>query len=334
MYDMVTEYIYSNDSPSYKTIYRYNLPELVGNDVLTELDVWDFHLHNYDKSSYTVRGCEYRNDFHENFSDGDFNLISNIAYSSYKDYSVTPKAKLLRAHAHTEVMSNGVRMANLQTYNYDNPSDIRMTSQTTSRSDDKYSIYTSYPSSINNGIYADMVKKNMLDYPVEERVERNGKVVSARLMTYSDQDGCYYPNKVYTYTPGTSACAFNSFVKYSGTEINNLYVPLFDIGYNNGRIEHLTDLQGITTYYKWDATRQFPIFEMKIGGSLTHERAFTYIPFIGMTSETKPNKDVISYSYDTAGRLVEIKDCNGKSLWKYLYKYISGNPINSTINYK
>ena len=369
MYDMVTEYTYSNDAPCYKTIYSYKLPELVGNDVLTELDVWDFHLHNYDKwfsdylrsketyektntgfklvssdyydydmnshkSSYTVRGCEFRNDFHENFSDGDFNLISNIAYSSYKDYSVTPKAKLLTSHAHTEVMSNGVRMANLQTYNYDNPSDIRMTSQTTSRSDDKYSIYTSYPSSINNGIYADMVKKNMLDYPVEERVERNGKVVSARLMTYSDQDGSYYPNKVYTYTPGTTACAFNSFVKYSGTEINNLYVPLFDIGYNNGRIEHLTDQQGIITYYTWDNTHQYPTRERIVGGNKTHERTFTYIPGIGMTSETKPNKDVTSYSYDTAGRLAEIKDCNGNSLWKYLYKYISGNPINGTINYK
>lgn len=369
MYDMVTEYTYSNDAPCYKTIYSYKLPELVGNDVLTELDVWDFHLHNYDKwfsdylrsketyektntgfklvssdyydydmnshkSSYTVRGCEYRNDFHENFSDEDFNLISNIAYSSCKDYYVTPKAKLLRAHAHTEVMTNGVRMSNLQTYNYDNPSDIRMTSQTTSRSDDKYSIYTSYPSSINNGIYADMVKKNMLDYPVEERVERNGKVVSARLMTYSDQDGSYYPNKVYTYTPGTSACAFNSFVKYSGTEINNLYVPLFDIGYNNGRIEHLTDQQGITTYYTWDNTHQYPTRERIVGGNKTHERTFTYIPGIGMTSETKPNKDVTSYSYDTAGRLAEIKDSNGKLLWKYLYKYISGNPINGTINYK
>ena len=49
MYDMVTEYTYSNDAPCYKTIYSYNLPELVGNDVLTELDVWDFHIHNYDK---------------------------------------------------------------------------------------------------------------------------------------------------------------------------------------------------------------------------------------------------------------------------------------------
>ena len=370
MYDMVTEYTYTDDTPTIKTIYKYKLPDLAGNDILTELDVWDFHVHNYDKwfsdylsskeiyessgagfklvssdkynydmanypkVNYTIRGREYRNDYCESFSEQELNLINSIVSVNYKDYSVTPKAKLLTSHAHTEVMTNGVRMSNLQTYNYANPSDIRMTSQTTSRSDDKYSIYTSYPSSINNGIYADMVKKNMLDYPVEERVERNGKVVSARLMTYSDQDGSYYPNKVYTYTPGTTACAFNSFVKYSGTEINNLYVPLFDIGFNNGRIEHLTDQQGIITYYTWDNTHQYPTRERIVGGNKTHERTFTYIPGIGMTSETKPNKDVTSYSYDMAGRLAEIKDCNGKSLWKYLYKYISGNPINGTINYK
>ena len=172
----------------------------------------------------------------------------------------------------------------------------------------------------------------MLDYPVEERVERNDKVISARLMTYSSQGGSFYPNKIYTYTPGASACAFNSFVKYSGTEINNLYVPLLDIGYKNGRIEHLTDQQGITTYYKWDAAWQYPIQERKVGGSLTHERTFTYIPCVGMTSETKPNKEVISYSYDTAGRLAEIKDCNRNSIWKYLYKYISGDTISGKMN--
>lgn len=368
MYNMVTEYIYTNNTPSYKNIYCYNLPELRDNNVLTDLDVWDFHVHNYDmwfsdylssketyentntgfklvssdhysydmnshKANYTIKGREFRNDFHENFADGDFNLINNITYASYRDYSVTPKAKLLMSHAHTEVMPNGVNMTSLQTYNYDNPSDIRITSQTTRRCDDQYCIYTSYPSSINKGIYADMVKKNMLDYPIEERVERNGKIISARLVTYSDQDGCYYPNKVYTYTPGASVCAFNSFVKYSGTEINNLYVPLLDIGYSNGRIEHLTDQQGITTYYTWDNTRQYPTRERIVGGNTTHERTFTYIPGIGMTSETNPNKDVTSYSYDTAGRLAEIKDCNGKSLWKYLYKYISGNSINGTIHY-
>lgn len=367
MYDMVTEYTFSNDAPCYKTIYSYQLPELVGNEVLTDLDVWDFHVQNYDKwfsdylssketyektnagfklvssdcynynmnshkANYTIKGREFRNDFHENFSDMDFNLISNTVYSSYKDYSVIPKAKLLTSHVHTEVMPNGVKMTSLQTYNYDNPSDIRMTSQTISRSDDKYSIYTSYPSNIKNAIYAGMVEKNMLDYPVEERVERNGKVISARLMTYSNQEGSYYPCKVYTYTPGASANAFNNFIKYSGTEINNLYVPLFDIGYKNGRIEHLTDQQGITTYYKWDTTWQYPIQEKKIGGSTTHERTFTYIPCVGMTSETKPNKEVVSYSYDSAGRLAEIKDCNGKSLWKYLYKYISGNAISGKIN--
>lgn len=172
----------------------------------------------------------------------------------------------------------------------------------------------------------------MLDYPVEERVERNGKVISARLMTYMSVGNCYYPNKIYTYTPGLSGCPFDSFSKFKGAEINNLYVPFLDIEYVDGRVGHLTNQQGITTYYTWDKARQYPIKEKKVGGKLIHESAFTYIPAVGMTSETRPNKDIISYSYDTAGRLSEIRDCNGKVLWKYLYKYISGNTIDGRMN--
>ena len=52
-----------------------------------------------------------------------------------------------------------------------------------------------------------------------------------------------------------------------------------------------------------------------------------------MTSETRTNKDVTSYSYDSAGRLAEIKDYNGNSLWKYLYKYITGTAISGKMNY-
>ncbi len=368
MYNMVTEYTYSFDKPVAKVVYRYKLPDVAGNDVLTGFDVWDFHIHNYDKwfsdylcskeiyknigtefrlvssdsykynmttypkVNYVIRGREYRNDYYENFSDQDLELINRIVNAEYKDYSVIPRAKLLVSHEHKEVMSNGVVMTELRTYGYNNPSDIRMTSLSISRGDDKYSIHTSYPSSINNGIYADMVKKNMLDYPVEERVERNGKVISARLMTYMSVGNCYYPNKMYTYTPGLSGCPFDSFSKFKGAEINNLYVPFLDIEYVDGRVGHLTNQQGITTYYTWDKARQYPIKEKKVGGKLIHESAFTYIPAVGMTSETRPNKDIISYSYDTAGRLSEIRDCNGKVLWKYLYKYISGNTIDGRMN--
>lgn len=369
MYDMVTEYTYSNDTPSYKTVYCYKLPELVGNDVLTVPDVWDFHIHNYDKwfsdylssketyentnagfklvssdyynydmnshkANYTIKGREFRNDFHENFSDGDFSLIRNIAYPSYKDYRVTPKAKLLVAHSHMEITSNGVTMNTLQAYKYDNPSDIRMTSQAVSRNDDKYSIYTSYPSSLNNGIYADMVNKNMLDYPVEERVERDGKIVSARLMTYTSQDCSFYPNNIYTYTPGSKGYSSSNFIKFDGSTINELYRPMLEIKFSEGRVVSLKNQQGITTNYTWDKTRQYPILEKKMGGNLMHKRSFTCFPGIGMASETKPSGEVTSYRYDTAGRLSEIRDCNGKTLFEYLYRYISGEAIDSNLEDK
>lgn len=362
MYEQVTEYIYTNDAPDTKVVYKYTLPNLEGQVLLSNLDVWDFHVHNYanwfsdhlnskdvyentgngytlvssdeysygflSKTSYSIKGREYRNPFFEMFSDNDLNSISNIVYSEYKDYTVTPKAKLLLSNTHTEYMSNGINITSVTAYKYDNQNDIRQTSQSFSQGSNNYSVHISYPSNINNGIYSEMVNKNMLDYPVEERIERNGKIVSARLMTYIKQNGSYYPKQIYSYTPGTPECAISDFPYYSGTTVNSLYYPFVNISYSNGRIISLTDHQGITTNYNWDQYMENPIMEKKKGGNIEHTRVFTYIPGIGMTSETKANNYVTRYIYDSAGRLSEIIDNNNKAKQRFSYKYISGEIIN------
>lgn len=368
MYDQVTEHVYSDGNPTIKTVYKYTLPDLNGQELLTQYDVWDFHVHNYSKwfsdhidskevyentdagyklvssdkygysalyrTSYDIRGREYKNEFIEYFSDGELNLLKNITYGTYKDYSVTPKAKVLVSRTHTEYMSNGVNIVNKETYGYDNPSDIRLTSQTITQGSERYCIHTSYPSVINNGIYAEMVNKNMLDYPVEERMERNNKIVSARLMTYAKQGSCFYPDQMYTYTPGASGCLSSKFNTYSGTGVNSLYAPLIKFVYSNGRISRLIDNQGITTSYTWDQYRQFPIQEKKTGGNMAHTRSFTYMPGVGMTSETKPNNYVTTYIYDSAGRLSEIRDCNNKPTHKFSYKYVTGDAIHGQMQRK
>lgn len=360
MYSKVTEYTYEGDEPAYKTVYSYTLPNLGGYDMLTQEDLWDFHVHNYSnwfsdhldskvvyektangykkvssdnyvydmrsypKMDYTIKGREYRNSFHESFSENDYKLIENIVYCDYKDYSVTPRAKLLMSHAHTEYMSNGVEATTLQTYGYGNPSDVRTTSRTVTRGNSGYTIYTSYPSSINKGVYSEMVKKNMLDYPVEERVERNGKVVSARLMTYALQDGSFLPSMIYAYTPGSTGCLSAQLGKFDGRDVNALYVPLLRLSYAKGRLNKLVDQQNVVTYYEWDKYRQYPIRERKVGDKLEHIRSFGYLSGVGMTSETKPNGDTTKYDYDSIGRLSDVKNLFGKTLQKYQYNYVSG----------
>lgn len=363
MYNKVTEITSIDDTPIKKNIYKYTLPDLGGYLFLTQNDIWDYHVHNYaswfsdhldkketyeysngnykkisvdsysydmssyPKKRYTIKGREYRNNFQENFSDSELSLISSIVYGDYLDYSATPKAKLLVSQSHTEFMFNGTEITTSKVFKYENPSDIRQTSQIISQGEEEYSIHTSYPSKINNGIYAEMTERNMLDYPIEERVVYNNYVISSRLMTYTKEGEAYYPNKIYTYTPGAATCSASQFNSFDGTSINKIYTPILTLAYSNGRINCLTDNQGMTTNYTWDKYLQKPITEIKTGGDIMHKRTFTYIPCVGMTSETAPNKQVTSYIYDNAGRLAEIRDHYGNTTKKYIYKYVSGSNI-------
>lgn len=48
---------------------------------------------------------------------------------------------------------------------------------------------------------------------------------------------------------------------------------------------------------------------------------YTYAPGIGVTSMTAPNGEITTYEYDTSGRLIKVKDYNGKVIEQYEYHY-------------
>lgn len=48
---------------------------------------------------------------------------------------------------------------------------------------------------------------------------------------------------------------------------------------------------------------------------------YTYDPLVGITSETDPSGRTILYEYDSFGRLIRIKDENGKIMQEYKYNY-------------
>ncbi len=50
---------------------------------------------------------------------------------------------------------------------------------------------------------------------------------------------------------------------------------------------------------------------------------YTYQPLVGITSVTAPTGEKTTYEYDNAGRLVTIKDHNGKTVEQYEYKLIN-----------
>ena len=49
--------------------------------------------------------------------------------------------------------------------------------------------------------------------------------------------------------------------------------------------------------------------------------SYTYKPLVGVTSETDPSGRTISYIYDDFGRLITVKDDQGKILKEYKYNY-------------
>lgn len=359
MYDRVSEYIHSGTQPIIKKVYDYTLPFQGEWEYLTQLDLWDYHIHNYSnwfsdhlnsidvyemtvdgfvkkssevfsygslrKNVRTIRGREFRNDTYECFSDQDDELIRNMVNYHMLDYSFSPSANMLMSQTYTEYMPDGLTLTTEKSYAYDNPSDILMTSQTESQGETEYTIHTSYPSNMNSGIYSSMVNKNMLDYPIEERVEFNDKVISARLCTYSAQGNCYYPDGIYTYTPGNTAQPYRTFAAYDGNAINSLYTHSHSLSYSDGRISCMTDRSNISTLYSWDNYKQYPISIRQVGGGIQFLNTYEYRPGIGLTSEIAPNGQVRRFLYDTGGRLSGIKDTDGKFVQRYSYRYVSGD---------
>lgn len=49
--------------------------------------------------------------------------------------------------------------------------------------------------------------------------------------------------------------------------------------------------------------------------------AFAYKPFVGMSARIAPNQEITTYEYDKSGRLVTVKDHNGKIMEQHHYHY-------------
>ena len=50
---------------------------------------------------------------------------------------------------------------------------------------------------------------------------------------------------------------------------------------------------------------------------------YTYKPLVGMTSQTTPNGTTTYYTYDSFGRLYQVKDDDGHLKNKYNYHYVN-----------
>jgi YD repeat-containing protein len=61
--------------------------------------------------------------------------------------------------------------------------------------------------------------------------------------------------------------------------------------------------------------------KIRLAGTKALVTIYTYLPMVGMTSETDPAGKVTFYEYDSLQRLKLIRDQNGKILKQYDYQY-------------
>ena len=73
------------------------------------------------------------------------------------------------------------------------------------------------------------------------------------------------------------------------------------------------------TFVEWGLNGLYPLTITEGTGADAHINTYTWLPGIGLTSETTPSGVTTSYEYDGAGRLTAVKDESGRTIESYEY---------------
>lgn len=189
---------------------------------------------------------------------------------------------------------------------------------------------------------------------IEQNQWRNNKLLGASFTRFdyvTNPVNEVYPNKtqaISVLTPGTTFT--NSAV--SGTTItkDSRYKDETFVKFDNGQIVEVTPKSGAVQSYIWGHNNSFPVVKASgitfaalktaydaAGQSLTGIRTqlsannailntYVYSPLKGITSETGPDENPLTYEYDALGRLLRIRDFNSHILkqWDYQYQQSAG----------
>ncbi|MDR1984227.1 MAG: hypothetical protein LBQ28_05325 [Prevotellaceae bacterium] len=197
--------------------------------------------------------------------------------------------------------------------------------------------------------YNTMINKNMLDYPVEEKIEKNGSDFISHTRTSYEQ--APYGNLILPktlsakYTTNGSFEPRISYNKYDSRG-NSLYLSKDDAakvvylwGYNYkypiAEIKNAT-YEDVRTALNYTNDNQIETLAAKAEPSASDWTLInnlrtklpnaqitvnTYKPLVGISTSTNPDGTVVYYEYDELNRLKNIKDHKGNILQQYDYKY-------------
>ncbi|MBX2924079.1 MAG: hypothetical protein KF746_17905 [Chitinophagaceae bacterium] len=243
---------------------------------------------------------------------------------------------------------NGSTIQQITQYQY-NSEKLRSVVTTTSSNGAVIKSEIKYPKDINTGIYATMVTKNMLNFPVEQVRFNDSNITGAQLTTYKLNGTSYVPDKRYSLE---ITAPFSGFTYFNGTTKDSRYGTVPEISYDSygtyGNVRQTTGKDGIITSYLWDASGKYPMARVK-GAAYSQISAqdgkaanysgstlfsalsglapsafistYSYKPLVGMTTATDQRGRTIYYNYDPFNRLVLIKDHDNNILKKYCYNY-------------
>lgn len=202
-------------------------------------------------------------------------------YSSHF-YGIYPYAKRLVEKKHTIHTETG-DITTSEEYTYRRNSGLVTSVVTTTSEGTPSKVEIEYADAGNGGVEAQMVQSNVVGVPLRETISRGAAQIDAEAEYIQTASGAFRQKR-------TS-------VSYGGMS-EKLFSPLCEFTFR-GNLRKVTDADGITTQWSWDAKELYPILKNQSG----LKTVFEYKPLVGLAGITEPFGTTTKYEYDNFNRL-------------------------------
>ncbi|MGM5630309.1 hypothetical protein O2K51_05355 [Apibacter raozihei] len=237
-------------------------------------------------------------------------------------------------------------------YNYDSPNHLQLTSEKVSTSTGELITQYQYPPDLaaSHPLMQELTAQNRIAAPVSTEVRRleNG---TEKQLSFSRIE--------YAKDATTSKLILPKFVYSKKGEASAEKKITYDRYDSHGNLLQYTPQEGLPVTIIWGYSQTYPIAKIegatysqienqvenlqklsddanssglweafaRLRAQLPDARitSYTYQPLVGVTSITAPNSLTEYYSYDSMGRLMQIKDSEGNLLKSFEYNYKSQN---------
>lgn len=221
---------------------------------------------------------------------------------------------------------------------------------------DKYKEKYFYSSdAVGNQLYERMNEKHILNAVIANSRIKNDYVINSNYIKYVQvNDGSFKPSALYLLNtiPRIAETSLGNQPDSEGNPTNAAYKLEKEFFYDtNGNLSYTKDKNDLYTTYLWGYENRYPIAEFKnatvyevssaynnAAVSSTEDivfqidkmasylpkaqiSAYSYIPLIGIRVFRDINGIMTYYNYDKLGRLLKVRDNQGKIIREYTYHY-------------